>query len=602
MTFPGQKFFSAWKKPRLSREILFWLALAGLFPFFILVLPQYFFAERALVDKEKQALEQALEARVYQVGKWLDNIRQDLDFIAESNCVQGLCSHTFKTADSFYCPFQEAVLKSHRAYRAIQIYSPAGELISRAGEAGRCLPVIPADRLAEIFAGQPDFFILPEHCFEGGATFVTVAKAARSRLSGKRLYILAGLNLNQAIDALFTNPFLTSGKFYILSDSGRYLYPPGGDPRLQGGMVRDPQQFLGAPPGEIRQYYDADRQLVLGAYRTVPGTHWRLVKEVNKAVVVKSRLTFVQRSLLAGLVALGVIFTGAFLVSRRLTKPLEELAVAANSISLGKSGGWRQIPEFPHPELNQVSQAFNDMQNRLRASEKALVKAASLAAIGEFSAKIVHDIRSPLSSINLALRSLSKSDLDGNDRERLNIAREQAARLMSMADRVLSYGKPLQLKRQEFTLGQLLTELKGALVGELAEKELELRLPEGGALEIPLQADRELLLQALANLLINAAQWSPPRGIIELEGRVVSEAGQELWLRIADSGPGFPEKILSRIFQPFFSTRTKGTGLGLANAKKIIDYHGGSIAAANQPGGGAEIIITLPLQGRKEDA
>ena len=276
--------------------------------------------------------------------------------------------------------------------------------------------------------------------------------------------------------------------------------------------------------------------------------------------------------------------------------------MAANSISLGESDNWQKAPELPLREVEQVGKAFNDMQERLENSEKALVRAASLAAIGEFSATIVHDIRSPLSSINIALAGLAKSDLAAKDRERLDIAREQARRLMHMADGVLAFGKPLQLNQEKFTLGQLVNELVDTLGSELAEKELDLRIKEDENLETILQGDRELLTQALTNLVTNAAQWSPRQGIIDLEGMLSPEKSREFIIRITDSGPGFSEKIIPKLFQPFFTTRKKGTGLGLANTKKIIDYHGGTISASNRPGGGAEINITLPIQERPQNA
>jgi signal transduction histidine kinase len=596
------KFFPAKGKPRLSREIFFWLALAGLIPFIILVLPQYFFAENALVDKEKQALVQALEARVYQVEKWLDNVRQDLDFIAESTCAQGHSPHADIKEDPLYCPFQEAIIRSHHAYRAIRVYSPNGELLSRSGDGGACLSVPVDQRLAELRALQTDLYIAPDYCLENGATFVTVGKKARGNGLHDTTLILAILNLNQAVEGLFANPFQDSGKFCIISPEGQYLYPPNGDPRLHGSKSRHPQQFLAGPAKAVHEYYDASRELVLGACQRVPGTEWLLVKEMDKDIVIVPRLTLAKRTLLAGILTLGAIFYGSLLVARRLTRPLEELAVAADSISLGDTGGWRKVPGFPQREVEQLGQAFNDMQDRLLDSKKAMVKAASLAAIGEFSAKIVHDLRSPLSSINLALRSLAKSDLDAKDRERLDIAREQARRLMNMADGVLTYGKPLQLNLEFFSLGQLLDELVSALGAELAEKDLELLLPPGENLKIQLQGDRELLLQALTNLVMNAAQWSPPHAVIEIDSRLVAEAGREIMLTVADAGPGFPEKSLPKLFQPFFTTRKQGTGLGLANAKKIIDYHGGSISAANRPTGGAEVMVSLPIRTSSKDA
>jgi len=350
------------------------------------------------------------------------------------------------------------------------------------------------------------------------------------------------------------------------------------------------------------EYDDFRGEPVFASFLAVPKTNWLLVKEVDRDVAVRWRFLFSARTAIACFATLLIVLAISFFTSRRLTGPLRKLVETANSISLGERDNWQKAPELPHLEVDQVGIAFNEMQDRLENSEKALVRAASLAAIGEFSATIVHDIRSPLSSINIALSGLAKSDLAAKDRERLDIAREQARRLMHMADGVLAFGKPLRLNLEKFTLGQLFNELIDTLGSELAEKELDLRIPKGEKMETILQGDRGMLIQALNNLIITAAQWSPRHGIIELEGQLDPKTGQEFLLRITDSGPGFPLKIINKVFQPFFTTRKKGTGLGLANTKKIIDYHGGTISASNRPGGGAEINITLPIQERPQNA
>jgi signal transduction histidine kinase len=119
--------------------------------------------------------------------------------------------------------------------------------------------------------------------------------------------------------------------------------------------------------------------------------------------------------------------------------------------------------------------------------------------------------------------------------------------------------------------------------------------------------NRERLLQVFQNLIANALQHSPPGGSITLEAHEISEEGQ-LWIgyAIKDSGPGFPQGDLPKIFEPFFTRRRGGTGLGLSIVQRIVEEHGGRIAADNRPEGGAVVLVKFPLvrdtdEGREQE-
>ena len=214
-----------YKKDSLAREILFWLTLAGLVPFIILAIPEYFFAEKALVDAEKKSLQQALWSRTSLVDEWLENVRKDLELISNSNCVQGTCSHSCSSPGSATsCPFQNSVLKSNPAYRSIQTYDKDLSLISRAGDQENCYKNLSPGQLRNFFAPGKNFHISEEYCFENNHTILTIGKRVRHLNARKYSYIIAHLDLNDAIDAFNHKPFLDTGKFYILSRHGLYLY------------------------------------------------------------------------------------------------------------------------------------------------------------------------------------------------------------------------------------------------------------------------------------------------------------------------------------------------------------------------------------------
>ena len=219
-----------------------------------------------------------------------------------------------------------------------------------------------------------------------------------------------------------------------------------------------------------------------------------------------------------------------------------------------------------------------------------------MAAIGKFSASIVHEIRSPLSSINHALQSMAKNQSSNIDRERLEICIRQTRRLMRMLDQILSYGKPLELHREKLLFSELLLELHGLTSEIFKEKKVFLSINIDLVENKPFPADRELIIQAFTNILDNAVHWSPVYSFIEIEAYPQLGDNNMMTIRIADMGPGFSPKSFEKIFQPFYSNRPKGIGLGLSITRKIIELHNGTIKAANRKeGGGAEIFITLPF-------
>jgi signal transduction histidine kinase len=584
------------KKNSLTRVIMFWMALAGLVPFVILAIPEYFFAEQALIDAEKRSLQQALSSRAHLVDGWLKNVRRDLDFISHSNCVQGTCSHAcLAPGPDNSCPFQESILKSHPSYRSIQAYDKDLALISRTGDHQNCFKDLSPEQLRLFFADEKDFYISKEHCFEDNRTILTVGMKVDLPDPRKNSYIISNLDLNNAIDFLDHKPFMPSVKFYILSRQGIYLYPPQASSFLHRQKSGLDKTILTSGSERFIEYKDFRQKPVFASFMAVPKTDWLLVKEVDKDVAIRWRLLFASRTALACIACLAIVFGVSLIISRRLTRPLMTLAKTANSISLSDKSAWQPAPDFFYQEIDEVGTAFNEMQKRLRASEKEVIRTASMAAIGNFSSDIVHDIRSPLSSINLSLKSMSKGDNSDADKERIDICLRQAGRLMRMLDQILSYGKPLELYREKLLLSELLPELGDLISGQIREKKISLQIDIDPVEKMPLHVDRELIIQALTNILDNALQWSPAHSLIEIEAYPQPDRPEMIAIRIADNGCGFNPETIDEIFTAFYSKRPKGIGLGLAITKKIIGLHGGTIKAANRKEGGAEILITLPF-------
>ena len=202
-----------------------------------------------------------------------------------------------------------------------------------------------------------------------------------------------------------------------------------------------------------------------------------------------------------------------------------------------------------------------------------------MAALGELSASIAHEVRNPLGVIFNSVGSLKRLlKPEGDVALLLNIIGEEAERLNGMVGDLLDYSRPLQPALQPLPLRPLLEEAMEAArkqIGSAAEQvKSSLRVTAEAA---TVRADGRLLRQALLNLFLNAYQAMPRGGHLEVRA---AASGGAIEITIRDSGPGIPADAREKVFQPFFTTKATGTGLGLAVVRRIVEGHGGSVEVA----------------------
>ncbi|MCA1825700.1 MAG: ATP-binding protein [Myxococcales bacterium] len=230
----------------------------------------------------------------------------------------------------------------------------------------------------------------------------------------------------------------------------------------------------------------------------------------------------------------------------------------------------------------------------LAQAQKELIDRERLAALGELSASIAHEVRNPLGVIFNSVGSLKRIlKPEGDAALLLDIIGEEADRLNGMVGALLDYSRPVQPALQPLPLRPLLDEALGAArqqVGAAAEQvKVQLRVaPEVATV----RADGRLLRQALINLFLNAYQAMPRGGVLEVRA-ALAEGSVEIAIR--DSGPGIPADARAKVFQAFFTTKATGTGLGLAVVRRIVEGHGGSIGLAQDVKNGAEFSLRLPI-------
>lgn len=238
-----------------------------------------------------------------------------------------------------------------------------------------------------------------------------------------------------------------------------------------------------------------------------------------------------------------------------------------------------------------VIAVFQDL-TEVREMQERIRKADRLAAIGELSAAIAHEIRNPLASISGSIEMLANElKLRGENKRLMELVMKESDRLDRIIGDFLEYARmrppSLQLVELRKVVQEVLTlVIKSRHVGGSLETRVEDRCSD-----VLVQADEEQLKQVFFNLAINAYEAMGGSGVLE-----VALGTSPGWVTVSfrDQGPGVGAEERNRLFEPFFTTKEGGTGLGLAIANKIIEAHGGRITYQNRSEGGAEFIVFLP--------
>jgi len=309
--------------------------------------------------------------------------------------------------------------------------------------------------------------------------------------------------------------------------------------------------------------------------------------------------TTISRSFGRRVAALAVVFAVGLvlllLLTRNFTQPVALLSAAAERVAGGDLDA--QIDSRRSDDLGVLVQTWNAMIGRLqeqRALETRLAAAERRASLGHLASGIAHEIRNPLNTIALAVEYLRRrfSPVGASDRkefhETTDSLRDEITRLNALITNFLTYGKPMRMAPAAFDVTDLAREVGRELSPEAATRRVRIRV-EGAPTEVT--ADRDLLKSAFLNVALNAVQMMPAGGDIRIE---VGPDPAGVRICFDDSGPGIPPENLPKIFEPYFSTRDAGVGLGLAMTRKIVTDHGGDLVASNRPEGGTRFVFTLP--------
>jgi two-component system, NtrC family, sensor histidine kinase HydH len=241
-----------------------------------------------------------------------------------------------------------------------------------------------------------------------------------------------------------------------------------------------------------------------------------------------------------------------------------------------------------------AAEQLAEANRHLQEAEAAVRRTERLAALGQLSAGLAHEIRNPLSTIKASAEMLSKnmaSD-DGVAHEMAGFISSEVDRTNGLVTRFLDFARPLVLRLEKTEIAEVIDEAVAEV--EKHTPPLDVSIYKNYSPDIPpFLLDRQLMERVLYNLLLNAAQASPPQGSITVKTRQI---GETVEIGVIDRGSGIAPKDRESIFNPFYTTKSSGVGLGLAIVSKIVDEHGGQITVESEPGAGSVFRVFLPIR------
>ncbi|MCG8416432.1 MAG: ATP-binding protein, partial [Proteobacteria bacterium] len=407
---------------------------------------------------------------------------------------------------------------------------------------------------------------------------LAVESAREARRGRHRIVLVGGREVKDRIFDSIRQPGRVDAR--ILDSERRVLVPAS----AEGSNIWDERsavrftESLRGPDGEATAVIEvvistAERERVLG------------------------RVTLAALVLAGGAVLVTTLF--GFLVARRMTANLDRLVAGARAAARGDLD--HRVGIRSKDEIGAVAESFNLMMEDLKTAKERLVIAERVAAWQEIARRLAHEIKNPLTPIQMAVETMRKTwrkkhpSFEEIFDESTGTVLEETARLKRT---VSEFSEFARLPKPSLTA----CDLSEAVAGCLALYRGSIPITRELADDLPaISADRDQLSQILLNLLENARDAvesrpddSPDRGRIVVETRM-NQRGDRIELVVEDNGPGLPDEVKEKLFTPYFTTKAGGTGLGLAIVHRMISDHGGRIIAGESSSGGARFVVQFPL-------
>lgn len=333
-----------------------------------------------------------------------------------------------------------------------------------------------------------------------------------------------------------------------------------GDFAVLGTTLRD---LAGAPAGDLLILHNSDS----------------IRRDLN---ALQTRLFLIWAAAVLGGLAVSV------LLAQRILRPIRQLDQAAALIADESYGA--QVPVHGDDELGRLAQTFNTMSGSIQSAREELIRRERILTIGQLSSSIVHDLRNPLASIYGGAEMMMDGDLSPDQLQRLagNIYRSSRV-INEMLQELVDVSRGRIHPPETCHLSEVIGAAVDVLSPVAAEHDVTIRVSVDESIELPLERAR--MERVFLNLISNAIEAMPAGGQISITAAPV---GDGLHVEVRDTGPGIPESVRARLFQPFVTSGKNGLGLGLALSRQTLLDHGGDLWVENNGGGGARFHLRLP--------
>jgi signal transduction histidine kinase len=578
----------------IENRILFWIIVITSVPLIMVIFQGYHCSKQAILETKNNQLLSILE--------WKSNSFENkfAELENELNLLSIVSFHNQNTEDNqvaschkFGCTCNPLthIQETKQIYHTLTAYNTKGKEVANSNPSNTGTSKQISKELMDKLNKSKNvyYFKTDNDLYTVNAGAKLIDKNSKTTTG----YVIATINLKEIFTSVLKEApnFGKSGEIFLISKNGvtikynkkNHILIHGNDTLLSNLFSRHIQN----------QVFEAkiakNKKIIAFNFLTKP--NFFLVISVDKKDSLKWISILLTRSILTGLLAFIIAVVAGIMISKKLSAPLKQLENVSNEIINGNLNA--RVPKMDTKEAQAVSTGFNSMIDKLVSQSKELAQASSLAAIGELSSSIVHEMRNPLSSVKINIRAI-KEKLKGDPtfEELAEIASIQASRLELMLSELLNYGKPLNLNITEISPVNLVKESVELIASDTVKLKQNVVILTNIENKVIIEGDKEHLTRAITNLIKNASQATKENGTITVS---VKKSGHTVQFTVEDQGDGISDAIKDMIFKPFFTTKDSGTGLGLPNVKKIVEYHRGKIYVQNKKNGGAIFTIELPI-------
>jgi len=582
----------------LGRRLLAWLLLLSLLPLLITNMSGYLASQEIIERLARRQLAAIAHAESQHVSDQLRRAKMDLQALAAGNVflAAGAANIRGRPAGELAEAADRQAVDDYLArkrdqlpmFDALVLEDRDGALLTFQGQAD------PA-----FYRGESDSMPPPTLESAGpdreGRVHFRLTVPVRGQTGRPQAY-LVGIVGPEAMENFLDIPRHLAGSIesFIVDRKGRILFVS----HVHGDLDFSkplPSPLVHEPYGAFAEYRSRDGDEVIGTSREVGDLQWRYVAElpVQDALGPLKRLRRESLYVAAGFTLL--LLVTAWFVAGGIVAPVRELVAATRR--LGEGDFETRVDVQSQDEIGELGQAFNEMAGQLEEAlervealhEQEIERASQLATVGELASGVAHEIKNPVVGISNGLDLVrARLDDEGDVGPIMDEMKRQLERIEAAIRDLLAFARPAK-PSLETVEGSSVVDRAARLVQPAAEQarvDLEFDVDE-----VEFLADEELVRQALVNLMMNAVQATPPGGRVTVSSR---REGDRVLLRVADTGRGIPSESREDIFKPFFTTRHRGTGLGLPITRAIIERHGGTIEVESFVGEGTTFVVELP--------